>query len=114
MLNFPSQVRIYVALFPADMRKQANGLSALVMQSMEQEPTSGHLFVFFNRNRDIIRILFWDIDGFCVFSKRLERGRFRKLQVTGDSSSVTVSSEELTEMLRGISLSSRKRPPKLH
>jgi transposase len=106
-------VRIYVALAPADMRKYANGLSALVMKSLDQEPLSGHLFVFFNRRRDIIRILFWDRDGYWVMSKRLEQGRYRKLGVDVDENgpSVVVTAAELAELLNGMKIPPRPKPP---
>jgi len=64
MLNLPSTVQVYVATVAADMRKGADGLSAVVMGALGQEPTSGDIFVFFNRTRCIVRILFWDNDGY--------------------------------------------------
>ena len=76
MLKMPESVRIYVATKAVDMRKYADGLSALVLSSLGQEPMSGHVFVFFNRRRDIIRILFWERDGFWVLSKKVLKGHF--------------------------------------
>jgi transposase len=102
MLKLPASVQLYVAVDAADMRKQADGLSALVMKSLGQQPLSGNLFIFFNRRRDIIRILFWDNDGFWVLSKRLEAGRYRKLQVDTDQASVTVTAAEFGELLRAV------------
>ena len=102
MLKRPASGKLYVAVDPADMRKQADGLSALVMKSLRQEPLSGDVFIFFNRRRDIIRILFWDNDGFWVLSKRLEAGRYRRLAADTDQASVTVTAAELSELLRAI------------
>lgn len=114
MLKLPETVKIYVALQATDMRKQANGLSTQVMGTLNHEPTSGHLFVFFNRRRDIIRILFWDRDGYCVVSKRLERGKFRRLEVDGDSASISVTTIELHELFSGVVLPPKRTKPILH
>ena len=99
MLRLPESVRIFVASSPTDMRKQADGLSALVKGALGEEPRSGHLFVFFNRGRDIIRILFWDSNGFCVVSKRLEQGRFRAPAVSEGQASVSIEPRQLAELL---------------
>ena len=69
MLNLPEGVRIWVATAPCDMRKQADGLSALVEGCLMQQPKLGHLFVFFSRRKDFVRILFWDANGYCTVSK---------------------------------------------
>lgn len=102
MLKLPETVQIFVASEHADMRKQATGLSALVTAAFGQAPGSGHLFVFFNRTRDRIRILFYDRNGYCLVSKGLERGRFRKLSVDKDAASVRISAAELGELLAGV------------
>jgi transposase len=99
MLRLPESVRIFVASSPTDMRKQADGLSALVKGALGEEPRSGHLFVFFNRGRDILRILFWDTNGYCVVSKRLEQGRFRSPAVSEGQASVSIEPRQLAELL---------------
>ena len=99
MLKLPESVRIFVASAPTDMRKQADGLSALVKGALGEEPRSGHLFVFFNRGRDIIRILFWDTHGFCTLSKRLEQGRFRVPAVSEGQACVSLAPRQLAELL---------------
>ena len=71
----PAQV--YIATGITDMRKSINSLSILVSDQLELDPLSGHLFAFCNRKRDIIKILYWDINGFCLFHKRLEKNRFQ-------------------------------------
>ena len=101
MLTLPSSVRIFVCTVATDMRKGADGLSCLVMSVLRQQPQSGHVFVFFNRTRCIVRILFWDGDGYWLLSKRLEHGRFRKLLPDGDPPTVTMSAQELIQLLRG-------------
>jgi transposase len=69
--------RVYLALGNTDMRKSINGLSIMVEQAMELNPFSGELFVFCNRRRNIIKILYWDRNGFCLWHKRLEKDRFK-------------------------------------
>ena len=73
----PSQTRVYLFLGATDMRKSINGLSILVEDCLELDPFSGHLFVFCNRRRNIIKILYWDKNGFCLWQKRLEKDWFK-------------------------------------
>ena len=72
----PSHTRVYLALGPTDMRKSINGLSILVETQLQMDPFSGHLFVFCNRRCQIIKILYWDRNGFALWQKRLEKHRF--------------------------------------
>ncbi len=99
MLRLSESVRIFLASVPTDMRKQADGLAALVKGTLGQEPRSGHLYVFFNRGKDMLRILFWDANGFCVVSKRLEAGRFRVPPVAEGQASVSLEARQLAELL---------------
>ena len=73
---FPD-LKVYIAPGVTDMRKAINGLSILVQEQMELDPLSGHLFAFCNRRRDIVKVLYWDRNGFCLWQKRLEKDRFR-------------------------------------
>ena len=74
---FPEgQVRVFVFGQPADMRKSFDGLYALVKHAMGEDPLSGHLFVFINRRATLVKVLYFDRSGFCIWAKRLERGRF--------------------------------------
>jgi len=77
MINWPSQTKVYLARQPADMRKQIDGLALLVQEVLEHDPFSAHLFVFCNRQRDKVKVLYWDTNGFCLLYKRIEKGRFR-------------------------------------
>jgi transposase len=99
MLRLPETVSIFVASGPTDMRKQADGLAALVKGALGQEPRSGHLYVFFNRGKDMLRILFWDANGYCVVSKRLEAGRYRVPSVAEGQASVSLTARQLVELL---------------
>lgn len=111
MLKLPDTVQIFVASAHADMRKQAQGLCALVAAAFGQAPSSGHLFVFFNRSRDKIRILFYDRNGYCLVSKSLDRGQFRKLEVDEKAASVRISAADLGALLAGVeSPPTRRRP----
>ena len=77
MLIPADKLKVYIARGSTDMRKAINGLSILVERRMEHDPFSGHLFVFTNRRRNLIKVLYWDRNGFCLWQKRLERDRFR-------------------------------------
>lgn len=65
--------QVYLALGSTDMRKSINGLSILVQEHLEMNPLSGHLFVFCNRSRNMVKVLYWDRNGFCLWYKRLEK-----------------------------------------
>jgi transposase len=77
MVVAPANTKVYLAAGITDMRKAINGLSMLVEDQLELDPFSGHLFVFCNRRRNMIKILYWDLNGFCLWHKRLEKHRFR-------------------------------------
>lgn len=105
MLTLPSSVRVYVATSPCDMRKQFDGIALLVEHELKQVPRSGHLFVVFNRRMDQVRILFWDRSGYCLLSKRLEKGVFRApwhADVSG--ACIEMEAAELALVLEGIDL----------
>lgn len=107
MLSLPSTVRIYLCSQPADMRRAFDGLAAMTQQVIGQNPLSGHLFVFVNRRRDRLKILYWDRDGYALWAKRLERGTFRFPEPKGNSLEVTPS--ELAAILGGIDLNTARR-----
>ena len=110
MLPLPSSVRIYVATSPADMRKSFDGLSTLARNVVGHDPMSGHLFVWFNRRGNQVRVLFWDRTGFAILAKRLERGTFRLANAPPEGAThVTVDAGELGLLLEGIDLRHTKR-----
>jgi transposase len=100
MLRFEDKP-VYLACGHTDMRKQINGLSAIVQGSFKLDPFSGALFVFCNKKRDRLKILEWDGDGFWLYLKRLERGRFRWPEVAQDSRTMSLTVEELRLLLGG-------------
>ena len=100
MIAIPPGVRVYLALAATDMRKGFDGLSMLAQQVLAQDPFSGHLFVFRGKRGDLLKILYWDGQGFCLFAKRLEKGRF-VWPLTKDGS-VTLTPAQLSMLLEGI------------
>ncbi len=107
MISLPRSVRIFLAVAPADMRRGFDGLAALTTSLIGENPLSGHLFVFTNRRRDRIKMLYWDRDGFAIWMKRLERGSFRIPAAVGNR--VEVSPAEMAAILEGIDLSRARR-----
>ncbi|MGK3960100.1 IS66 family insertion sequence element accessory protein TnpB [Sorangium sp. So ce321] len=106
MLTLPPSVRVYVAAEPTDLRKSFDGLSALVAQRFGADPLCGHLFVFRNRRGDQARVLFWDRTGYCIFAKKLARGRFHLARdLPKGATHVEVEAAELSLMLEGLDLS---------
>ncbi len=76
MIGLPAGTRVWLAVGRTDMRKGFDGLAAAVQERMAQDPFCGHLFVFRGRHGDLIKVLWWDGQGLCLFAKRLEKGRF--------------------------------------
>jgi transposase len=115
MFGLSAAVRVYLAKDPADMRKSFDGLSALVAGALELDPLSGHLFVFINKRRDRIKILYWDRDGLVVWAKRLEVGSFQILEPTpgtaplSGSAGIELSVTDLALILNGIDLATARR-----
>jgi len=106
MLLSSVQTKVYLALGNTDMRKAINGLSLLVQESMELDPFSGHLFVFCNRKRNIIKILYWDRNGFCLWSKRLEKHFFRWPESTSEV--MKIDQRELMWLVDGLEINQQK------
>jgi transposase len=100
MLNLSTATRVFVAAAPVDLRGSFNALHALVQTQLQQDPLSGHLFVFTNARRNRVKILCWDGSGLWVCAKRLERGRFSWPKVA--SAIATLRSEELVVLLAGL------------
>ena len=113
MLTLPPAVQLYVATQPVDVRKSFNGLSLYVQSVMNLSPMCGHLFIFFNRRRDQVRILYWDRSGYALWAKRLERGRFAlSPKLHSPSGTASIEAAELALILEGISLAGAKRRPR--
>ena len=99
MMSFENK-RVFLACGQTDMRKSINGLAAIVECSFKLDLFDGALFVFCNRNRDRVKILEWDIDGFWLHFKRLEKGHF-KWPAPGEEATMALTGEELSYLLSG-------------
>ncbi|MCC6673449.1 MAG: IS66 family insertion sequence element accessory protein TnpB [Planctomycetes bacterium] len=105
MLTLPTAVRIYLARGCTDMRKSIDGLAALTTQCLELDPFSGHLFVFCNRRRDRIKILYWERSGFWLLHKRLEKGTFAwPLPADSEQRQIEMTTSDLAALLGGLDL----------
>ena len=102
MLIVPAGVKVHLALGYTDLRKGLDGLAILVQQVLELDPFSGHLFVFRGRRADLIKILFWDGSGLCLFTKRLESGRFAWPQACDPGGTVGLSAARLSMLMEGL------------
>jgi len=105
MLSLPSVTRVFVVLAPVDLRASFNGLFARVQNQLAADPLSGHWFVFSNRSRNRLKILFWDGSGLWVCAKRLEKGRFS--WPCGEGAASCVRTEELSALLCGLEVRAR-------
>lgn len=103
MLMLPSALKVYLAVEPVDMRKQFNGLWSLAAERLKMDPKQGAAFVFANKDRDRLKILYWDGTGVWVFAKRLEQGRF-SWPIGGSDGRISLTPEALTMLLAGIDL----------
>ena len=104
-----SDVRIFFCTTPTNLSYSFDSLMGKAQEIFEQDPLSGHLFLFLNRNRDRIKILFWDRDGFAIFYKRLEVGTFELPEGTGDAPGIELDYSQLSKILGGIDLRSGRR-----
>jgi transposase len=102
MILLPDQTRIYLAIGSTDMRKSINGLSQLVAENFIIDVFSGRLFAFCNRRRNIIKILFWDRNGFCLWLKRLEKDRFHWPESASEV--LDIDSCQLSWLLAGLDI----------
>jgi len=100
MIPWPSGAHIWIAAGFTDLRCGFTGLSAIAQTVLEQNPFSGHVFVFRGRRGDLIKLLWWDGDGLCLFAKRLERGRF--VWPKAENGTVALSRAQLSMLLEGI------------
>jgi len=104
-----SDVRIFVCLTPIKMQFSFDTLMGLAQEIFDQDPLSGHLFLFFNRKQDRIKILYWDVDGFCIWYKRLEVGVFQMPVATEGDQGIELNSRQLSQLLEGWDL--KRTPP---
>lgn len=111
-LDRAAAARIWLAVEPTDMRRGFDRLARQAGAVSEQDPLSGHLFVFRSRAGDRLKILFWDGDGFVLWYKRLEAGVFRLPRAAAGARAVELRASELAMLLDGIDLASVRRAPR--
>jgi transposase len=102
MITVPSSTRIFLCVTPVDMRKSFDSLAGLVRDHLGENPLSGHLFVFRNRNEDTIKLLYWDRDGFAIWYKRLQRGTFAL--PSGTTAGLEIDVAAFAMLLNGIDM----------
>ena len=100
MIPVPAQTKVWLAGGVTDMRKGFAGLSAQAEKILQADPYCGHLFVFRGRRGDLIKVIWWDGQGACLFSKRLERGRF--VWPSATDGKIRISAAQLSMLLEGI------------
>lgn len=109
---FPSpNLKVWLSSRPSDMRKSIDGLSFLVVDALKLEPTSGELFIFYNKNFNKLKILYWDNNGFCLWYKRLEKQRFKLPK--DNSESLVLTAQQLRWLLEGLDFTKMKGNPQL-
>lgn len=108
MIALPSQIRVFLHRMPTDMRKSFHGLIALVESAVKQDPLSGSLFVFLNRQRDRIKILYWGQTGFCIWYQQLQKGTYQlpDQKSLNERQAMEVTRSQLSLILDGIDLAS--------
>ena len=109
-----ADLRIFVCTTPTKMTYSFDSLMGRAQEIFDQDPTSVHLFLFFNRRRDRIKILFWDHDGLAIFYKRLEAGTFQMLTTTNDPEGIEIEYGQLAKLLDGVDLNTGRRRRRYH
>lgn len=104
MLGFHSAQRYFICTSAVDMRKGIDGLCGVVRHLLEDNPQSGYVFVFFNKDRDKVKLLVWDLDGYVMYHKRLERGSFEVLSECDGKAKLLLRYDHLVMLLSGISI----------
>ena len=113
-MSLPPTVRIWLAAEPVDLRKSFDGLAAMVREGLRGDPLSGDLFVFRNKAADRIKLLVWEEDGYAIWYKRLEAGRYRFPLSPESQPHVEVRAADLIMLLEGIDMSSVKCGTRYH
>jgi transposase len=108
VINLPHPVRVFLHAPATDLRKGFDALTGLVTTAFAQDPTSGHLFLFVNRRRDRLKILYWDRDGLAIWYKRLETGSFQIPTAPAQAVSIEMTATQLSLILSGIDLRSAR------
>jgi len=100
MIGLPTGTRIWLVAGVTDMRRGFDGLAAIIQERVLGEPFGGHVFIFRGKRGDLVKLLWWDGDGLCLFAKRLEKGRF--IWPQADGGTVHLTAAQLSMLLEGI------------
>jgi transposase len=112
VLSLSPGIQVFMAIEPVDLRKGFDGLSAAVQTVFDRNVLDGHLFLFLNRRRDRVKLLWWDRDGLALFYKRLERGTYEIPRHAPGHKQLRLDATQLSLLLNGIQLDSAKRRPR--
>jgi len=113
MLSFADDVKLYICLEPVDMRKSIAGLSVVTADYLSMNPQCGHVFIFYNKRRNKVKLLYWDINGFGLYYKQLEKGCFKiPRDISGEY--FEIEQQQLKWLLAGIDFIQLKRHPSLY
>ena len=104
MLSFPSAIKIFVAVEPVDMRMQGNGLWTAAQEKLHEDPKTGAIFAFINKERTRLKLLYWDGTGIWVLAKRLEKGRFSWPAPSESKAKLSLAPEALALLVGGVEL----------
>lgn len=104
MLGFHSAQRYFICTAPVDMRKGIDGLCGVVRHLLDDNPQSGYVFIFFNKDRDKVKLLVWDPEGYVLYHKRLESGTFEVIRGESGKMKQTIRYDHLVMLLSGISI----------
>ncbi|MDW6022167.1 IS66 family insertion sequence element accessory protein TnpB [Mesorhizobium sp. BAC0120] len=102
MIVVPAGVKVHLALGYTDMRKGLDGLATLIQEQLKKDPFSGHLFVFRGKNASLLKVLFWDGTGLCLFTKRIDHGRFVWPRLAEPGGTVMLTPAQLAMLIEGI------------
>ena len=114
MLAFPAAIKIYVAVQPVDMRKQFNGLWCAAQEQLQEDPKNGAVFVFINKERTRLKLLYWDGTGIWILAKRLEQWRFSWPAPGEDRTKLALAPEALALLVGGVELKHGSLKPWYH
>ncbi len=103
MISFPSAVKVYLCKQVTDMRRSFDGLAMMVQNIVKQDPLSGHMFVFRNKRGNMMKLLYWDNDGYAIWYKRLEKGKFS--WPSNIQEGMAIDSRDFAMILEGVKLS---------
>ena len=104
-----SSYQFWLYQHPCDMRKGFDGLSGIVRNEMNLDPLNGAVYIFFNKPRNLVKLLLWDTTGFAIYHKRLSKGTFGEFTIKTKTKSTSIRRDELLCILEGIELKSIKR-----